>query len=399
MKKKLLDNLHQFPYFKWATCLFAISFYFGVAANSIGYGLFILLGLLNFTVNFKSYPKPIIKEKINLVLGLFFLIIFLRELISLQENETHNILINSAFLLIPLVFELNPKKIQVIYPFVLKAFVLGSSLNIVVNLLFAVYRGVIEIESGINFWYFTYDFFSEPFGIQPIYLACFYVFSIFILIDQKVFSKEILNFVLFFLLLLGVFLLAARNAILALIIIAPILYIVKNGFNWKKIFVIISLFAVSAFCALQNPVVKNRVLKFNQKGNFYSGTSLRLHIWESSIEVSKKNFLFGSGKADGNNMLWEEFENRNLEIPLRDRYHVHNQYLQTFMHYGLIGLITLVGIFMWLLVLMYRRSNYLALSWIVLFALACVTESMLVRQWGVLFFIFFLSLFVQNSKK
>ncbi|CAN0586844.1 unnamed protein product, partial [Ectocarpus sp. 12 AP-2014] len=375
MRKKLIINLQQYLYFKWAAGLFAFSFFFGVAANSIGYVVFLLLGLLNFTINFKSYSKAILKEKIILILGLFFLIIFVRELMNFQSIAIDSILMNSAFILIPVVVELNYKKIIDIYPFVLKAFVLGSCINVVINLFFAVYRGIIEIENGINFWYFTYDFFAEPFGIQPIYLACFYVFSIFILIQHKIFNNGVANYLLIFLLLVGVFLLAARNAILALIIIAPILYVIKNGFDWKKILLILSLFIVSGFFGLQNPVVKNRVFKFNQKGNFYSGINLRLEVWKSGIEASKENLFFGSGKAKGNILLLEEYKNKNLEIPLRDKYHVHNQYLQTFLNYGLIGLTTLVSIFFWLLVLMYRRRNYLALSWIVLFASACVTES------------------------
>jgi hypothetical protein len=63
MRNKLIINLQQYPYFKWGAGLFAISFFFGVAANSIGYVLFLLLGLLSFTIRFKSYSKPILKEK------------------------------------------------------------------------------------------------------------------------------------------------------------------------------------------------------------------------------------------------------------------------------------------------------------------------------------------------
>lgn len=398
MKNKTISIINQLDYFKWGACLFALSFYFGVAANSIGFALFILCGVLNFLLNYKTLPKLVLKEKMGLILVLFFAVIFSRE-VSSGQIELDNILIpNATFLVLPFIFQVNYLRIKSIYPFVLKAFVIGSVISIIVNLSFAVYRGIIQVKSTINFWYFTYDFLSEPFGIQPIYLACFYVFAILILIDRKVFKYSILNYLLFLFLLLGIFLLAARNAILSLFVIMPVFYVIKNGFRWKKLLWIFLSFILLAFFALQNPVVKNRVLKFNQKGNFYSGSSLRLGIWNSGVAASKNNMLFGSGVVEGNRLLWEQFRKNELAIPFQKKYHTHNQYLQTLLHYGLVGLAVLVYTLLLFVVLMYRRKNYLALSWIVLFILASVTESLLVRQWGVYFFVFFLLLFVYGDE-
>jgi O-antigen ligase len=287
-----------------------------------------------------------------------------------------------------------------ITPCILKAFLLGALINVSTNFIYAIYRGVIENEQGINFWYFTYEFLSEPFGIQPIYLGLFYVFAILIL---NHFKSKIANVYFYYsailLLTLGVFLLSARIAILCLILLVPLQLLFTKKISIKNILMLLGVFGISFLFAIQNPVVKNRIFKVTKEGNFYSGTSLRSTIWESAYYISKENIIWGLGEKKADILLVEEFKDRDLTIPAKYRYHSHNQYLQTLVQYGIIGLLVLLGALFWPMVLAVRKLNYLGLLWLLLFSISAVTESVFTRQWGIFSFAFFSSLLMLNDRK
>ena len=89
-----------------------------------------------------------------------------------------------------------------------------------------------------------------------------------------------------------------------------------------------------------------------------------------------------------------EFEKRDLKIPLKQNYHAHNEYLQTLLNYGAIGLIIVLCALFWPFKKALDRKNFLAVFWIALVALTAVTESIFSRQWGLFSFVFFSSIFL-----
>ncbi len=286
---KLKDIAARFDLFQWSALLFSISFSFGIAANSIGFALFLLIGSAITISDLRQKKGSFDLKTANLFLVAFFAIIFIRELL-VDWNESLGIIINYIpFLGIPVIISFQAKKLKKITPVVLKVFLVGCLLNVSINLSYAVYRGIIENEQGINFWYFTYEFLSEPFGIQPIYLGLFYVFGILIL---NHFKSETTNSYFYnatiLILTLGIFLLSARIAILCLILLIPLQLLLIKKLSVRNILILISIFGIAFLFAIQNPVVKNRIFKVTKEGNFYSGTSLRSAIWESAYNVSKE---------------------------------------------------------------------------------------------------------------
>jgi len=397
---KLKDIVARFDLFQWSALLFSASFSFGIAANSIAYALFLLLGTAITISDFWHKKGSFDLKTANLILAAFFAIIFIREL-QVDWNESLGIITNYLpFLAIPVIISFQAKKLKKITPVILKVFLVGCLINVSINLSYAVYRGIIENEQGINFWYFTYEFLSEPFGIQPIYLGLFYVFGILIL---NHFKSETINPYFYnatiLILTLGIFLLSARIAILCLILLVPLQLLLIKKLSVRNILILLSIFGIAFLFAIQNPVVKNRIFKVTKAGNFYSGTSLRSAIWESAYEVSKENFVWGLGEKKADSLMVEAYKDKELKVPMQQRYHTHNQYLQTLVQYGFIGMLVLLGALFWPIIKVLRKSDYLGFLWLLLFSMSAVTESVFTRQWGILGFAFFTSLLLLNGSK
>ena len=396
MNKAFLQNI---DYLKWSFVIFALSFSFGLAVNSIAFVILLVVSTGYIIKDLKKGNLQFDKSSLNISLLIFFTYLVFREIFA-NEGTFELFIKYSGLLLIPLAIAFNSKRLSSCIPLILKAFLVGCIINLTVNWGFAIYRGIIIREEGVSFWYFTYNFFAEPFRIQPIYLAFFYVFAVFILYRYHTMIKgKILFYIILFALCLGILLLSARNALMNLFVLTPILLIIEKRISIKKVLLVFGIFGISFFLGIQNPVVKNRIFKVNKKGNFFSGTSLRLNIWESALDASKDNFIFGVGERKSQKVLISEYKERKMIFAIKKNYNAHNQFLQTLLGYGLVGLVLFLFIFFHPVRIFFLRKNYLALFWVILFILTAVTDSVFMRKWGLLSFAFFTSLFLIDTQK
>ena len=387
-------------FLKWSAVLFGLSFCLGIALNTIGMVSFLLAGTLVSVKDAFGGKVNWNWKELNYPLGIFFLIIFSRELLLAQTGWQTTILGYLSFLLLPLIIMLQSKRLKNWLPLIFLAFLAGCVLSASINLGYAIFRGFIMNNGSINFWYFTYDFLAEPIGIQPIYIAMYYVFGLFILFTYDyLISSKILKFFCIIILVISVFLLAARNAMVCLIVLLPLYLIAQKKLSFKKLALGVAIVGSCFALALLNPVIKNRIFKANNKGNMYSGTSLRTSIWQSAISAANQNLLLGSGKKMGAELLLNEFEVRKLEVPLKYKYHSHNQILHTWVQYGLVGVFFVAVVFLMPLGLTFSRKNYLGLFWGLLILLTAMTESIFTRQWGIFSFAFFTSLFLLKQSE
>ncbi len=128
-------------------------------------------------------------------------------------------------------------------------------------------------------------------------------------------------------------------------------------------------------------------------------TNARVFLWREGIKVCMENFWFGTGTADADAALNKKLEPINAKFwdgthhyYLRDKnYNFHNAYLQHWATHGIIGF----AIFLAMFIVPWRaRSTPVeAKLFLLVCALSFLTESMLQRQAGVLFFSFFFSVF------
>src|SRR5690606_36329785 len=108
--------------------------------------------------------------------------------------------------------------------------------------------------------------------------------------------------------------------------------------------------------------------------------------WKAAIIAIEEAPLLGYGIGDAKDVLVAKYEELGGEYQnhIKHRYNAHNQFLQTWLETGVIGIFILLFVFTWLAFYMRRSSNEFAV-FLALF-IALMFESMLVRFNGIVFF-------------
>ena len=121
--------------------------------------------------------------------------------------------------------------------------------------------------------------------------------------------------------------------------------------------------------------------------------------WKCAWNVIKENWFLGVGTGDGQEELQLQYKRINFDIAFNEEYNTHNQYLQTWLGLGLVGLLLLISCLIFPAISAFQRKNYLYMSFLMLFSICCITESMLCRQNGIVFYAFFNSIFAFHFKQ
>ena len=134
-------------------------------------------------------------------------------------------------------------------------------------------------------------------------------------------------------------------------------------------------------------------------------TNHRVYIWREGVEVIKEDVVFGkgTGSEDENLALRLDkieakfWDGNGVYYLSRGGYNYHNQFLQSLASNGIFGLVFIVGMFGFALYSSIRKKQGLVAAWLVLTLVSFITESMLERQAGVLFFGFFFGVMIVNQ--
>ena len=100
------------------------------------------------------------------------------------------------------------------------------------------------------------------------------------------------------------------------------------------------------------------------------------------------------GNGDIKSELKVEFEKIGLREALDKDLNVHNQYLETAVGQGLVGLAVLLFWLIYPFVLAYKRKDYVFMGFLIIVAVNFMFESMLNRFAGVVFIAFFYNFFL-----
>ena len=133
-----------------------------------------------------------------------------------------------------------------------------------------------------------------------------------------------------------------------------------------------------------------------------SDGNIRWRIWDSASDIlsTDNNWILGLGTGDTQIVLDKSYQNKGYISAFESHLNAHNQYIQILLAIGVVGL--LAWLYLLALGVKWRPKNDPMLIWfIALFALSCLTESMLESQRGTLFFcfFFFLLLGIQKNEK
>lgn len=244
------------------------------------------------------------------------------------------------------------------------------------------------------------------FDISHVYASLYIVFSIIILIHYFLLKRNsfirlslvlVVTVMLVFLYFLG-----GKMAIISFLLLCftgAVIIIVGSKRN-RTLKLILFLFPVATFVFALFSIekIQSRFSYLINKEHYFVGDNawssigVRFTILSCSYETIKENLFWGSGSGDVQDDLDNCFSRNNFSTVIG--MNAHNQFIQTLLDVGLFGLSLLLMMFFFIFKEAYIHRNYLLGSFLFIFFLCCLSESLLERQQGVLLFSYFVSIFL-----
>lgn len=277
-------------------------------------------------------------------------------------------------------------------------------------------KGLYYYFSTQSGFYLLHEPLSSVINFHPPYFGMYLSFGILIILEhlrKNLFiltrpQKKFLALIAFYFFCF-IILLSARThlAFLFLFFITAgtyFFYKQKKLLLWFVVFFCLSGFGI--FMMNKSVFLRERITKLFTTdlsvidGGKENGLTIRLVKWKCSIEGIAESPLLGTGTGDAVDYLVKCYERKNFwGMYPQYRFNSHNQYLETALTLGMPGLIGFLLCIIAPFVSAWRKRQYLFLSFIALFCFCCLTESLLERQHGIVFFTFFISLFSFYEKE
>lgn len=212
-------------------------------------------------------------------------------------------------------------------------------------------------------------------------------------------------------LLLFLLLLSARMVLIALLISGVLLALYLGWKRGNKRLVWAALLGAPLFALAVFWILPERLQsRFTELGQFeydihapeerlFNGLTIRLAEWEGVFSALEGHWWLGHGTGAGQIALREAYQKIGFQVGLERDFNAHNQYLETWLHNGLIGLLLLLAVFAFAFRTAWHQQNWLAL-WFVVFVMLCLlSESMLMRHRGMLLLAVYLPLMLREDTK
>ncbi|MGB3946514.1 MAG: O-antigen ligase family protein [Bacteroidia bacterium] len=305
-------------------------------------------------------------------------------------------------------------------------FVLSCALLAIVCLFYASYRTYsansffeINAESGYVTHYFFYFGLSEAF-IHPVYFSAYIVFSLVILFNYYSSSKELLvtkkRVLIVFLILffIGFLCLLSSRIMIVYLSICSVCYflylLIKRKSSKGRVILGFFVLVSMLLAVIYVPAIRSRFSEIvsssyrfennpennkNLSGKL-DGVEMKLAQWYFTVQAGKNNKLIGVGTGDDEDELQKKYFENNFMEGYVPRYNSHNQWFQTWLALGFLGLSVLVATFLFPLFNTIKQKQFLYLFFLALIMFFFLTESVLCRQHGVVFYSFFNSLFATS---
>jgi O-antigen ligase len=312
--------------------------------------------------------------------------------------------VKSSLLLVPLMFmfvRYDTSQIRIIF------------FGLFLGLLFAM--AVLTVEAAFKFVESqnTGEFFytSLSHRIHPSYLSYFLNIAISILLldyffkHLQLFKRKSAYLALILAFLFFSVLLASKSGIITSMLLLSALmtfWIVKR--RWKMALVSLSLgIAVLFAINFKSPFIKERMTEMfdlsgeSEDGKYYYTTALRMAVWRESVQLLLEKPLTGHGTGDVRDALMERYEREEMSQVYDLRLNPHNQFLQTGIAIGIVGLMLLIVLLVRPIFGFRRKFQFTALFSVITIVFF-LTESVLETQAGVVAFILFYCLFTATDK-
>ncbi|MBX7205375.1 MAG: O-antigen ligase family protein [Bacteroidia bacterium] len=392
----------------------AASFVLPIPVNSLLIILFLATTLLRFSYpvfkqNARSYP-------VLLFSVLLFILVLAGWLLSNNKNEAWLFAERKLSLVIfPVAFLILPSFSSKQLLTILRAYVL----SVVIACLYMVSLAAISFFFfNANSDVFFYHNLSEGIHFNAIYLSMYCLFGCVFTLSHQLFNKSAP--VVFIFLTFCIVLLSSKMVIALFLLVSLSYLILKIGLSVRfkitaALFTLLSFVIIIGFTPFlqqrflaeiksdKNVITKDKFV-YNTP---FSGATLRTVIWRHSLSIlsEKKAWLTGVGTGDFQQLLNEKYEKSGMYMgnpSLGDSgyrgYNPHNQYIEFVLSQGLLGLLCWILWIIWLWAKTISGNHFAFAMLLLAVCFLNMTECFLSANKGVVWFVFFCSLFVVNNK-
>ncbi len=351
-------------------------------------------------------------EKRTLFLLFFFLalnLVFLIGLFFSENMQFGSVLFfrRLSLLVFPILLFSPGFEIKKRIDLILKVFVAGITVFIIICFCYALYRSIIFRDSILSFSPNKPDepwlnyFYGQLLSIDqhPSYIAMYSLFGMFISLEflsHKSLKGKVrllwLTAAVF--LFISLYFLSSRASYLAVLVILPVFIWIKFKplrFNLLGIFSLIVLLGLVSLFYLKNQRVSIYFDKSTDPTILKDG---RLEIWKSALNVFEKNPLFGAGIGDYYDAMDNEFKQSGFTTGYYKDFNAHNQYLEILCIAGISGFALFLAILGLMMAFAVKDRNILYGAFIMMMLIFFSFESMLSRFAGNSFFALFSFLLV-----
>lgn len=254
--------------------------------------------------------------------------------------------------------------------------------------------------------------FTQPLGIHATYLSLYTAMCIIFLIDsipRVSFIKKLPLFFALIILMVGLYFMASRNTMLALLFVGLFVYPLFRLRNKIGYFlIVIVLIGCLFFTVNQNHYIFNRfsidLVDDLKADNHYTieNPEPRILRWKCALDLIEKKPIVGFGAGDEIPLLLKLYKERGMTVSYREEFNTHNQYLAILIKNGIIGLIVFLSMMLYFFRLAIRSKNFMYTSFLILIAIGFITENIIDANKGIFFFAFFNTLLgyqIINEKK
>ena len=335
------------------------------------------------------------KQKFNIpIIGIPFLLALCGLIYSNDKENGLKIVVNLLpFVLIPfslLLIRLKPT----ILDYCLKVLTFSTVFYCILVMGYVSYLYINQL--GDYFYYENYGLF---FGKHTTYSALFIALSISYLLYELRYKKDKVKYFVYPLLVgflcLQIYFLSVRIAMISIFINTIFLTLTLK--NKIKYFVVVGLTLLS-YLVFNLPNFKKRFLPSMTEAGEMNGLSFREEHWLSVVETIKNNnIFFGNGTGSDRTFLIEQYQIRKLTSAYLEEYNAHNQFLEIMLDYGIIGLISFLFLLIYLYYYQIKKRKIVSLLMLNIFIIFFITESLLVRQSGIMIFALILTLITYET--
>lgn len=373
-----------------------------------------LLIALLFIVWLVTKQYKVIKDHFNIqsfLLPLFFLfyplsLIYTNDISSGIGQLTMHL----SYLLLPFIFITNlvndrtRRNILLVFLFSIVLFVLIADVYAIMDII-KTERYIVRIDKGDYYKFLSYGLTRVFPEWHPTLVALFLLFGLVLTVKYLFKAKKVIAICLIIFIVINIFLIKSLIGIICFFAITMLFLFSLIKQRRYKFGAILLFIVVTSTFYLINPFKIDKIQQFKQtkieltdKQEARNVLSIRLVKWTSTFNLFLENPILGVSPGDLKQNLVDEYKDNGFDFAAERRFGPHNQFLQILASFGIVGF----SVFFITLFWPYLKGLEVSTLyfWFLVITLSFfLTEDVLERQQGIVYFSFFYGLIIMLPKR